>query len=140
MRQFDDVFNYIIEKNENNQEKIHYHMILRLKVKNPIKGVDECNEMIRDLIQAIDMKIVSGPHTVYINSPGNRGLSSVTIIETSHIGVHIWDEQDPALIQFDVFSCKEFTKDQILEFLKNKFEITDLEFVFLDRTNSISVR
>ena len=115
-------------------------MVLRLHVTDPIKKVDECNKLIEELIRAINMKIVSGPHTVYIETPGNRGLSSVTIIETSHISVHIWDEQDPALIQLDVFSCKEFTKEQIVKFLKEKFDVKDLEFLFLDRTDSISVR
>lgn len=125
---------------QNSEPQVHYHMILRLKVNNPIHSVSECNNLIQELIQSIDMKIVSGPHTVYIETPGNRGLSSVTIIETSHVSMHVWDEQDPALIQLDVFSCKQFTQQQILKFLKQKFDIEDLEFIFLDRTNAISVR
>jgi len=39
--------------------------------------------------------------------PGNQGLTSVTIIETSHIAVHVWDEVSPALMQMDVYSCAE---------------------------------
>ena len=139
VQQFHKVYHKILEQN-NVTDQIHYHMVIRLHVKDPIKNEDDCNKFVTELINAIDMKIVSGPHTVYIKTPGNRGLSSVTIIETSHISVHIWDEQDPALIQLDVFSCKKFTKEQIVKFLREKFEITDMEFVLLDRTNSISVR
>ena len=29
--------------------------------------------------------------------PGNRGITAVAIIETSHITMHIWDEPNPAL-------------------------------------------
>jgi S-adenosylmethionine/arginine decarboxylase-like enzyme len=138
---FNTYVNQLLPLNEAKSDKIiHYHMILRLKVNNPVTGVKECNTVIEELVDAIDMKILSGPHTKYLDVPGNRGITSVTIIETSHISLHVWDEQDPALIQLDIFSCKKFTKEQVLKFLKNRFDITDLEFIFLDRTNGLKVR
>jgi S-adenosylmethionine/arginine decarboxylase-like enzyme len=53
------------------------------------------------LIAAQGMKILSGPHVAYVENPGNRGLTGVAIIETSHVAVHIWDEVSPALVQLD---------------------------------------
>jgi S-adenosylmethionine/arginine decarboxylase-like enzyme len=115
-------------------------MILRLKVTNPPKSKRKCNDFIKALIKAIDMNLLCGPHTLYIPTAKNRGFSSVTIIETSHICFHTWDEQDPALIQLDIFSCKKFTKKQVISFLKKKLDIKEIEFIFLDRTNALKVR
>ena len=54
-----------------------------------------------------------GPYVKYCNMPGNRGITAVAIIETSHIAMHIWDEPKPALMQMDVYSCGEFDVTQI---------------------------
>ena len=56
----------------------------------------------------IDMKTIKGPFASYVNNIGNRGITGFVMIETSHIAIHIWDEPDPALVQFDVYSCADF--------------------------------
>jgi S-adenosylmethionine/arginine decarboxylase-like enzyme len=49
------------------------------------------------------MKVFMGPYVKYCNMPGNRGITAIAIIETSHIAMHIWDEPKPALMQMDVY-------------------------------------
>ena len=60
--------------------------------------------MLKRLIKDIDMKILGGPYLKYCDNIGNRGLTAVTIIETSHIAMHVWDEDNPSLVQLDVYS------------------------------------
>ena len=67
-----------------------------------------------------------------VSKKGNKGLSGVAIIDTSHIGIHTWDEQQPALIQLDVYSCKEFKKDRCIECL-DEFEPITVEYKYFDR-------
>ena len=58
-----------------------------------------------------------GPYLKYCENIGNRGLTAVTIIETSHMAMHVWDEDNPALIQLDVYSCKDLDEEIVFSYL-----------------------
>ena len=83
------------------------------------------------------MKIIKGPYSGYVWKEGNRGITGVVMIETSHIAIHIWDEERPALVQCDVYSCAEFSTNEVLaEF--NMMEVVKMDYLLLDRANMIS--
>jgi hypothetical protein len=84
------------------------------------------------------MKVLMGPYVVYHDVPGNRGITGAAIIETSHIVMHVWDEPSPALMQFDVYSCGEFDPEQICRLIQRDFEITKIDYKFLDRENDLT--
>ena len=88
----------------------HKHLLIRAEVNDPIKDEKELKKWLKQLVKIIDMKIVKGPYASYVNKKGNRGVTGFVMIETSHIAIHIWDEPDPALVQFDVYSCADFTE------------------------------
>ena len=54
------------------------------------------------------MKLLAGPYTTHVNEKGNKGMTSLAIIETSYIVLHNWDETRPGLMQLDVYSCADF--------------------------------
>ena len=116
----------------------HQHIVMRAYVNKPPKGEEEITVWLKDLIQAIDMKILSGPHAVYLDKEGNRGLTAVTVIETSHIAIHSWDEESPGLIQLDVYSCKEFDKETVFGKFA-QFEPVSTEWFMLNRTDKLSI-
>ena len=89
-------------------------------------------------IHEIGMKVMMGPYVKYSNMVGNRGITGAAIIETSHIVMHVWDEPDPALLQFDVYSCGEFDPETICNKIKRDFNTTKIEYKFLDRENDLS--
>jgi S-adenosylmethionine/arginine decarboxylase-like enzyme len=93
------------------------------KTTNPVKSVKENNTFVKDIAKILDMKIISGPHSKYINDKGNEGVSSVTIIKTSHICVHSWDKIAPGLVHLDIFSCKNFKVINVIKFLKERFYV-----------------
>jgi len=93
------------------------------KTKTPITTVKENNNFVKIFAKLIDMKIISGPHSVYITDKGNEGVSSVTIIKTSHICIHSWDKVSPGIMHIDLFSCKNFNIGAIKKFLKKRFNI-----------------
>lgn len=93
------------------------------KTLNPITTVDENDKFVKDIAKVLDMNIISGPHSLYIDDKGNEGVSSVTIIKTSHICVHSWDKRSPGLIHLDVFSCKNFSVKEVKTFLLKRFKI-----------------
>ena len=92
-----------------------------------------------NLINKIDMKLMQGPHISYIDQIGNRGITCMALIETSHIVLHIWDEQTPGLFQLDVYSCKSFDLNIVVSCLKDSFEVTKLQYKFLDRTSDLTL-
>jgi len=112
----------------------HKHIILKSRVNNP-PGKDQIetiNEWMRDLVDKIDMKILMGPFTVYSDMIGNRGMTSATIIETSHIVMHTWDEEDPGTIQLDIYTCSTLDTDVVLEHFE-VFDPVEVSWLFIDR-------
>ena len=114
----------------------HKHLIIRAEVNRPITGEKEIKKWLRKLVKKIDMKIIKGPYASYVSKEGNRGITGVVMIETSHIAVHIWDETTPALVQCDVYSCAEFSSNEVLsEFMD--MEVTKINHIILNRAEEI---
>ena len=80
---------------------------------------------------------MAGPYTTYVNEKGNKGMTSVAIIETSHIALHIWDETNPGLMQLDVYSCADFEPDDVFEEVNLMFKTVKIEYKFLDREQEL---
>lgn len=113
----------------------HKHLLVNAKVHNPIKTEQEGIDFLTNLVNQIDMKIIKGPFASYVDKDGNKGLTAVVMIETSHIAFHIWDEADPSLVQFDLYTCGKLELDKVLAIFKETFDVQTLEFVLFDREN-----
>jgi len=114
----------------------HKHLIIRAEVNRPLKGEKETKQWLRKLVKKIDMKIIKGPFAGYVTKEGNRGITGVVMIETSHIAIHVWDETLPALVQCDVYSCAEFSSNEVLtEFID--MEVVKMDHIMLDRADEI---
>ena len=117
---------------------VHKHLIIRAEVNRPITNEKEIKKWLRNVVNKIDMKIIKGPYASYVQKEGNRGLTGVIMIETSHISIHVWDENKPALVQCDVYSCAEFSSNEVLsEFIE--MEPIKVEHVLLDRAKEIKI-
>ena len=116
---------------------VHKHLIVRAEIKKPPKEEIKLKHWLEDFVKSINMKIFTGPYVNYCNMPGNRGITAVAIIETSHIAMHIWDEPKPALMQFDVYSCGEFSVEDICEKIRNDFDVTKIEYKYLNRETGL---
>ena len=115
----------------------HKHLIIRAEVNRPLKGEKETKQWLRKLVKKIDMKIIKGPFAGYVTKEGNRGITGVVMIETSHIAIHVWDETLPALVQCDVYSCAEFSVSEVLLEL-TMMEPEKIDYMVLDRAKTIS--
>ena len=117
----------------------HKHLIVRADIGWCPKEEDlnRISDWIRSLIKKIDMKLLAGPYTTYVNEKGNKGMTSVAIIETSHIALHIWDETNPGLMQLDVYSCADFTPQDVFDEIEQTFDTKKIEYKFLDREKEL---
>lgn len=116
----------------------HKHLIIRAEVKNSPKDIEFMSIWFKELINEIEMKILMGPYLVYLDKEGNRGFTGAAIIETSHIVMHTWDEESPNIIQLDVYSCKDFEKQIVIDKLKI-FDPIVIEYKLLDRENNLDI-
>lgn len=110
----------------------HKHLLIRAEVSNPPKDEEYIKEWFKRLIADIDMKLLRGPISAYVDVPGNKGLTCVAIIETSHIAMHVWDEEEPGLMQLDVYTCGAFDPDRVFSAIQ-EFVPTKVDFKYLDR-------
>lgn len=118
---------------------VHKHLIIRAEVKQPPKAEEKSlmEHWFIKLIEDINMKLLSGPHIKYVDVPGNKGMTGVCIIETSHIAMHVWDEPDPALIQLDVYTCGPINISMVFDAL-HLFDPVKIEYKFLDREKNLT--
>jgi len=110
----------------------HKHLIIRVEVTNPPHDPEWTKQWLREIVDKIGMKVCAGPISEHVDTIGNKGVTAVVIIETSHIAIHVWSEPDPALIQMDVYSCSSFNPQDIFDELK-QFDPVKMEYKFLDR-------
>jgi len=113
----------------------HKHLLVNARVKDPIASEEEGIDFLTRLVERIDMKVIKGPFASYVDKPGNRGLTAIVMIETSHIAFHIWDEEDPSLLQFDLYTCGKLNLAKVLLALGETFNVINLDYQLFDREN-----
>ena len=116
----------------------HKHLIVRSEVNNPPNNEDQIVGWANKLIEDIDMKIMMGPYAKYCNMQGNRGITCITIIETSHVAIHVWDEQSPSLVQLDVYTCGDLDTQIVFDAIK-QFNPVKVEYKYLDREKELTL-
>ena len=122
-----------------NPIKVHKHLIIRAEANRVPTDEEQLTEWLREFIDSIHMKILMGPYVKYCRMEGNRGITGIAVIETSHIAIHVWDEPNPALMQIDVYSCAEFDVDEIANKIKSDFDVVKLDYKYLNRETGLTV-
>ena len=122
------------------KELVHKHLLIKAEVKKPLQTEEEVITWMTSLINKINMNILAGPYASKVSKKGIKGISGVCLIDLYQISIHTWDEKQPALIQLDVYSCKEFKKSDVIDCLDD-FNPVTVEYKYFDReTNFIEVK
>jgi S-adenosylmethionine/arginine decarboxylase-like enzyme len=116
---------------------VHKHLIIRAEAVKPPTDVEKLTTWLKEFIESINMKIMMGPYVKYCEMEGNRGITGIAVIETSHIVMHVWDEPHPALMQFDIYSCGEFNHTEICKKIMDDFDIHKIEYKYLNRETGL---
>ena len=116
----------------------HKHLIIRAELKKPPFNTLDIELWMQKLVSTIGMNILMGPYAVYSNMEGNQGLTAVTIIETSHIAMHIWDEGYPALMQLDVYTCSTLDINDVFAAIQ-QFSPIKIEYKYIDREHGLTL-
>ena len=111
----------------------HKHLLVNAKVSKPLMSASEGINFLGNLVRKINMQIIQGPYASYVTKDGNRGLTAVVMIETSHIAFHIWDEKDPGMLQFDLYTCSSLDHEFVLDYIDKHMGIVEMDWKLYDR-------
>jgi S-adenosylmethionine/arginine decarboxylase-like enzyme len=118
---------------------LHNQLLVNGYTVSALKSEAAAVEWMQSLVDYIDMKTIQGPYASYVTKEGNRGLTCIVMIETSHIALHIWDEPNPSEIQFDLYTCGELAEEKILRKLEDELGLTDYSYMILERETGFNV-
>ena len=102
-------------------------------MKTPPKTEKVLNIWFTQLVNNVGMKVVAGPTSVYVDEPGNEGITGTVTLATSHASIHVWDAQKPAMFQFDLYSCSDYTPQEVLSHIDEWFGLESATWQFIDR-------
>jgi len=118
---------------------LHNHLLLNGYTNTPPTDEAETIEWMRKLVDTIGMKVIQGPYASYVTKEGNRGLTCVVMIETSHIALHVWDEEEPAFPEFDLYTCGLLPEGIIIDKLREELGLFESSYVVLERSSGFDV-
>ena len=108
---------------------IGVHLIVDGLFQPPLTGAD-LTHILEELPDRISMNILDGPHLVK-GCQENPGWTGFVIIDKSHISIHTFEEGNK--ISVDVYSCKHFEKETVLNYLKDKINFLKLNTHYFER-------
>ena len=111
----------------------HLHLLVKGYIKTPPKTDKVLNIWFTQLVNTVGMKVVAGPTSVYVDEPGNEGITGTVTLATSHASIHVWDAEKPAMFQFDLYSCSDYTPQQVLKHIDEWFGLESATWQFIDR-------
>jgi S-adenosylmethionine/arginine decarboxylase-like enzyme len=114
----------------------HLHLLVKGNIKTPPKTEKLLNIWFGQLVNNVGMKVVAGPTSVYVNEPGNEGITGTVTLATSHASIHVWDMDNPPMFQFDLYSCSEFTAKQVLDHIDDWFGLLEAHYQMIDRNGN----
>lgn len=117
----------------------HKHLLVNAQISRPIWKESDAIYFLEHLVQDIEMKIIKGPFAEYVSAEGNRGMTAVVMIETSHIAFHIWDEKDPAELKFDLYTCGMLNVSLALKRIWDQFGVIDWTWKVYDRAEGFEL-
>jgi S-adenosylmethionine/arginine decarboxylase-like enzyme len=110
-----------------------YHLIVDCKACDvgKITDADNVANFAKELVRRIDMNAYGEPQVVNFGTGNKAGFTLVQLIETSNICAHFCN--DTGDMYLDVFSCKTYSNETVLETVREFFGPKTMRHNFLTR-------
>ena len=96
-----------------------------------ISDYDNIKKFSEQLVNDIDMVAYGPPQIVNFGTGDKQGYTLVQLIETSNICAHFANDLNAVFL--DVFSCKEFNKNIVIDLVIEYFGAGEMETSFMER-------
>jgi S-adenosylmethionine/arginine decarboxylase-like enzyme len=111
----------------------HKHLILHARVRNPERTPQFVENWLLELVHAIDMKVLISPKVVRCDLIGNEGVTGIICLQTSHASIHVWDKAPVPYLNMDLYSCKPFDLNVVVDHVKCAFDPYFVQTCLIDR-------
>ena len=111
----------------------HNHLLINGYTYTPPMIKETLEQWLGDLVKAIGMKVVIEPRAYYVTEEGNRGITAIVGIETSHIAIHVWDEHIPAIVRLDLYTCGDLVVKDVLNKLEKELGLVNYRLMEINR-------
>lgn len=118
---------------------LHNHLLLNGYMTNPPMDKEKVMSWLEELVAEIGMKVAAGPISAYVTKEGNRGMTVGCLIETSHIAMHVWDEANPAFVQFDLYTCSTLPTDAVIRNLVTNWGLHNYVHMVIERSDGFDI-
>ena len=112
-----------------------FHLILDCYCCNPehLDNIDSCYRFLDELVEIVGATKQTQPYVFRTPDEfeGKEGLSGWVPLVESGISIHTLTTN--RFISLDVYSCKEFNRESVIEFTRQFFEPAEIEQQFLLR-------
>src|SRR5215469_8297327 len=90
-------------------------------------------QLLNDYPRAIGMTKIGGPYMFEYQAPDPEysGVSGLVVIAESHIAIHTFPELD--YFTMDIFSCKNFDHEKAIAYIKEAFEVQEMDRMLVQR-------
>jgi S-adenosylmethionine/arginine decarboxylase-like enzyme len=116
----------------------HQHFICTAVLKKPPTTGAEMDAWLIELVAKVGMVVLYGPFSTRCDELDNEGVTGMIGLTTSHSSAHVWDRIEKPFMKFDLYSCRPFDVETVLDHLKI-FEPVSCEYMVLDRNGSLKV-
>lgn len=114
---------------------LHKHLLINGRTNTPPVSRRKTKKWLKNLVRDIGMHRIGGPFVRYVKAEGNRGLTAVVMIETSHIALHVWEEGDEPYFRFDLYTCGPLHHRTVLSAVASFMDAPSMEWMAYDREN-----
>jgi len=90
-------------------------------------------QVLNDYPSAIGMTKIGGPYMFEYQAPdpAYSGVSGLVVIAESHIAIHTFPELD--YFTMDIFSCKNFDHEKAIAYIKDAFDVEEMDRMLVQR-------
>ena len=115
----------------------HEHLLVTAEITAPPGAPSDVEEWMLELISTLGMVPLIAPKAVYCDIEGNRGMTCICAITTSHIVLHTWDE-GPFIMQLDVYTCSKLDLDVVWKHIES-LGARAIQYKFYDRSEGFTL-
>lgn len=117
----------------------HRHIIVTAYVSNPPLTVESGEVFLHELVDLVGMQILMDANAIYCEDLGNEGVTGVVGLTTSHSSFHSWHEAERPFINFDLYSCKTFSTEEVIRHIDKSFGVQEATYMVINRNNGLNM-